>query len=285
LEHIMVDLYIDTQDRINGTPNDCEIIMNDVYDTSGQWRIALKSMQFMNLTPNISSAIGNQQFRVNALINGVTVLKEAVFPDDHYTIEQVVDVLNASIAPAFNSDVTVADTRWINFTYDNNLNKVQVTVDVANVASVVDVTNATQYIVLSDALCEQLGLVNLIGRTFYYNRDRNGVVVGAGRNTYTIDALFPPQLEIPYVDVHINFPMNTFHSSGLLSNVIQRVPIGANYGGWTLWENDDMNAGQLMKSHYLTTLRIRVTLPNGTPFLTPPHSNISYHFKLTRADF
>ncbi len=270
----MVDLYIDSVDRINGTPNDFEVILNDVYDTSGQWNIALKSMQFANLSPNVINGV-NDTFETSYVTQGgeVDTALPIELPKDYYTINEIILALEAGLTNIYgNYATTGADgTRWFKFDFDTTNQKVVIIADYDSTALVANSLKSITF--QRTPLLDQLGIVGPFTLS---------ITSGSAVQELSV-AKYPPTLTIPYVDVHINFPMTTYHSSGRLSNVLQRVPVGL-FGSWTLWENDDMGVGQLMKAHYLTVLRIRITIPNGLPFETPPHLNFSFHFKLTRAD-
>jgi hypothetical protein len=85
-----------------------------------------------------------------------------------------------------------------------------------------------------------------------------------------------------FVDVEVNCDLQTFHTSGYISNVLQRVPLLQPYRAINYYETRDLDDGQFLHASQLSRLRIRLIDSFGDVYTLPEHVNVSIVFKLTQ---
>ena len=250
-------VYVSSLDRVQGTSTDFVLPPIGNFPSGSSFRINIKQISFPNLVSTIRTGINDTlQFYYDSTLTTVSI------PAGNYT--------GTTLATAMQTALQTVDNNFAVTSLGDASSSLQLTVPNTHTFLPFVLTPKRQP---SDRFSVTERLLLCLGWLEWTNITVSGV------NT----APEPVSLDgTAFVDVEVNCDLQTYHTSGYISNVLQRVPLLQPYRAINYYETRDLDDGQFLHASQLSRLRIRLIDSFGDVYLLPPHVNVSIVFKLTQ---
>lgn len=257
------DLFISSIDRDYANSNDhpgnftIPAGLIDIYQTSHNFRIILKTMTMTRLRPNIRTGVNDS---ITVYINDVA--KTLVFDEGEYNATQLAEAIQSGL-------IALDAPGWV-VGYDVSVAKLEITVPVGKTLRFPTqsrrLSNNVTVFNVSDRFMQVVGWVGLFGKTLTSG-------VWSDSTVMLSDSAF--------VDVTLNVNTNAFHARGTLLSPIIRIPIDCDFGDTMVYENQYYpGTAQPFGGQALSNLRITLYDMWGEEYNLPSNGVASFHFKL-----